>query len=520
MRAAERYAQVLFADDPVGLKAEINDLARSIEGAWARCGGDAARDEENLDVSMARLISGNFGDPWRYIPELGKWVEWNNVNWEFVDPLAIEQIIQQFNETLLEDALRENDRDRRMKLMSMANSLCKSFKVSSVAKAMMREYQESIEVLDQNVDLVTFPDSKELKVSAKTYNVATGELKDPDPEDYITMTLGAPYMPGHRHPANDQYWVSSFPDRQTREQTQEHLSLGLLAKIVQERIYSCYGKRASGKGTLLFAATAALGDYGLVGSNSTINGAGGFDGSSKDFDLIHFRGKRLIYFDEFIGRLSEKAKTLSQAGEILAHVKNGDAVEVNITCTLWISTNERPRIDPTDSGLHRRLVEIPMNAGSDTPLDPDWHIKDTLIHDESARAAFLWTLIEALERARTEDFRPPLSAEMREATDEWIESADLIGDWWAECIEKTDDPRDIVEHAYTEYTDWMDAEHGYSSYKTHPRASHKQFAAMMKARGVEVKRTNKGTAYVGVRIRTVPDPAEALTMIKLPPIPE
>jgi hypothetical protein len=113
--------------------------------------------------------------------------------------------------------------------------------------------------------------------------------------------------------------------------------------------------------------------------------------------------------------------------------------------------------------------------------------------------------------------RPTLSHEMREATDEWIESADLIGDWWAECIEKTDNPSDILEHGYTQYTDWMNEEHGYSSHKTHPRASHKQFAAMMKARGLEAKRTKMGNAYIGVRIRVVPSAGEALATGELPP---
>jgi phage/plasmid-associated DNA primase len=494
---AKRYAEELFEGDKERCASEVEDLARSIEGAWSKAGGEASRDDQGLDTTLAHLISSAYGHPWRYVEKRKFWYEWNNVYWEQKSHIAIEQIIQRFADTLLDDAIREHDQARREKLMKLVVMLGRSSKVTSVAKAMMREFQADALDFDANLDLVTFPDSEALGIGAQTYNVRTGEVRDPSPMDYITLVLGAPYMPGHTHPAVDAYWATSFPKEETRDCVQMHLSLGLIAWIPQERIYSMYGSQSSGKGTLLYGTAAALGGYATGGNCSTLRGDGGFDGTSKDFDLIDFRGRRFLYFDEFGGGvLGEKAKTLSQEGTIRGEAKYQDSIEFPITWSLWLATNTRPRIDYTDKGICRRVIEIPMNNGSKTPNDPDPATKQALLHDESAIAANLAVLVAALGRAREHNFCPPISKEMREATQDWKFSSDLIAAWHDTHVEDMgEDHRYKIEGAYSKYLSDMTDMFPGASRREVPRANKHQFASAMRERGYDL-RANR---YYGCR---------------------
>ena len=106
-----------------------------------------------------------------------------------------------------------------------------------------------------------------------------------------------------------------------------------------------------------------------------------------------------------------------------------------------------------------------MNHGSRTPDNPDWRVKDTLKRDIKAQVAWMALLVEGLNAAREYGFRPPISKEMEEATREWIESADLIGDWWVACVEVTGNTDDEVKASalMSHYEEWMDETFGFRS---------------------------------------------------------
>jgi phage/plasmid-associated DNA primase len=269
--------------------------------------------------------------------------------------------------------------------------------------------------------------------------------------------------------------------------------------VPQERIYSLQGSQASGKGTLLYSIANALGDYSVAGYKDTLSGNGGLGNGRTDFSLIRLRASRFAYFDEFGGGLlGDKAKTLSQAGIIQGEAKFQDAIEFPITWSLWLSSNTRPRIDYTDKGICRRIVEVPMNSGSKTPDDPDYHIKHTLMHDVSARAATLAIMVKALARASELDFQPPLGEEIQKATDEWKQSSDMIAAWADKYVTNMDgNPTYKIESAYSKYlADMADMFPG-ASRREVPLANKHQFASAMRDRGYKLRNSR----YYGCQYR-------------------
>jgi len=504
-RNAERYADELFGSDKRRLKSEVVDITRSVEGAWKKAGGTAARDEQGLDVTLARLISASFGDPWYYVETQRCWYEWNNTYWEELPHIAIEQVVQRFGDTLLEDAIREHDTARREKLMKLVSMLGRSSKVTAVAAALKREFQASADTFDTSTDLVTLPGCEDRKIAAATVNMVTGEVMKPDPDHRITKVMGAPYSPGASHPMVERFLKESFPDPETRRCVLMHLGASLLGTMPVERFYFMHGKGASGKGTLAGAMLAALGGYATVADPSTFSGNGGIDGSKNAPDLYALRGARFVFVDEIAASrvLGSRLKNLTQDGTITAAGKFMKQETFPVTWTTWIAGNARPKIDSTDKGLMRRIVEVPMDGGAKDNDHIDWHVKDTLKSDPEAITAFMWKLFEGLDSARDHAFNPPLSKEMVAATAEWVEMSDMLGPWLAEQVEVTNNKtdREMSSALFADYEEWMDNTYGFRSRRDVPRATPNQFAAGLKARGLFKRSMTRGAFWFGLKLR-------------------
>lgn len=502
MKGSEAFIRQLFVDDPQRLKAELADLERNCASAFERFGGSMPDEEKKDDRALADLISAAFGDPWLFCSESNRWYEWDGRVWLPVPQGLIEKTVYEFPSTLIADAQVEwESKERRGSLLGQAAALSNSSKVTSVTQALRRKCMTSVRVLDQNPDLITFPESEVLGVPAVTLNIATGETHEPDPDDYITKLAGAAYAPGHTHEVVEAYMESSFPDEDTRRTVEELAGLTLSGRLYQESMISLYGRQGSGKGTLGFSMRSVLGDYGEVMSGSLINGKGEADGSRKDFSMHRLRGARYVFVDEFSGSLGEKAKGLIQAGEITASVKySKDDMTFPITHTIWIATNKRPKIwDP--NGMERRIIEIPMHAGAPDIHNLDNRIKFTLMNDESAMAALLWRFIEGLNRIRAkgQPWRVELSREVLASTREWLQEANLLGDWLTNDCEDTGNPADRIGGAFTRYIAWMDENR--PDRRAFPRAHKNEFAAQMQALGFARVRVHGDYQYAGLRLK-------------------
>lgn len=498
----------LFSDDPERAAEEARDCERYVRSAWDQWGGDAAQDEASTDAALAAEILAQYDTPWAFLEDAGRWQEWDGWAWGSTSIISVQATIMAHADTLLEDALRERDPNRRGALLKNAAALSRMSKVESVSRAIRALVLAKAADFDADPDLITFPGSEELGIPAVTLNTVTGDTHEPRKDDRITLLAGCPYDPSARDAVVDEWWETSFPDEDTRNAVEEMLGVSISGRVYQEKIYCLFGTQGSGKGTLGFAAVGALGEYAHVGNTGLISGQGSFDGSRKDFSIVGLKGKRLVFFDEFDGSIGEKAKTLSQAGRMTGSIKNvqGD-LTFDMTHTIWISGNRRPKInDP--QGFTRRLVEIPMNAGAKDIYNLDDTIKFHLTRDVRGLTAMMARMLRGLDRARTNRFHPTTSRAIVESSKEWLQEANKIGEWIARGCVVTNDPKDRIETAFNAYTSWMD-DQGMDR-KDFPRASKHEFSALMQSLGFEKKVTMQGVAYLGLRERSSEDRDEKM----------
>ncbi len=505
--ATRGVAEELYEGDVSRLKETLDQLDRAYVGAKKHPNAFQGYSEDGSDEYLAVVIAHYLDTGIRYVSASKDWLVWDDECWIQASTEKIKKVIGDYHRELLTEAAYEQNDVRQERLSKSAMKLKGVHAVNRVYERMRNNLNATLDEFDIHRNLVTFPGCQRREIEAVTMDLETGLTEKTKSAHMITRVMGSPYVENAKHPMVDRFWEESFPDEETRHCVKMHLGVTLLGHMPVERFYFLHGKGASGKGTLAAAVLSTLGGYATVADPSTFSGHGSVDGSRNAPDLFALRGTRFVFVDEIAATrtLGSKLKNLTQDGTVTAAGKYMAQVTFPITWTTWIAGNARPNIDSTDKGLMRRIVEVPMDAGATDNDHIDWRVKDTLANDPEAIAAFMWTLLEGLAAAREYDFRPPISSAMQAATDEWIELSDKLGPWLAERVEIThnDGCKEMSSSLFTDYEEWMDETYGYRSRRDVPRANPSQFAAGLKARGLEKRRTKRGWMWLGLQLRQV-----------------
>jgi putative DNA primase/helicase len=93
-----------------------------------------------------------------------------------------------------------------------------------------------------------------------TVDLRTGELRPHDPADLLTKSSGAAYDPAADGPTWAKFLETVQPEEKMREYLQRLFGHALEGRVTEHILPICHGDGANGKGTLIAAVLAALGD--------------------------------------------------------------------------------------------------------------------------------------------------------------------------------------------------------------------------------------------------------------------
>ena len=521
----EKFVRDLYAGDENRMQEEIDDIDRQLDGAFAHEDAFAGFVRSGTDSQLADELDMFLGHTFVYVNEEKQWRRWNGEVWEPSASGSVRALIHDYAKELRADALVADDSDEQTRLWKLAGALEGTGKASLVHAAMQAKWSVSYSAFNRNKSLVTFPESEELGAEAVTLNLDTGEMYSPKPEDRITRKLGAPYVELAQHDVVDEFLATSFPDVETRECVMMLLAQSMLPWLPEEKFFFMHGKGASGKGTIGGAMCAALGDQAATAEPATFAGAGNRDASKNAPDLYALKDRSFVFCDEISSHQSigTRMKNLCSHGTVTAAPKYGHQMEFPVTWSAWIAGNARPKIDANDSGLLRRIVEIPMDAGAADPATAPWEVKETIVHDSRAQAAWMWHLVSRLEELRESGWRVELSGEVERATQDWLDSADPFWDWFSSTVELThrsEKSKVKASELLRSYELWMDEAHGPRTFREHPRGSQRQLAAFMAIRGVEKRKFTDGWFYMDVKLGSVEPEERGRVIMRSLPKPE
>ncbi len=279
------------------------------------------------------------------------------------------------------------------------------------------------------------------------FNVANGTLafsRDPagatvvlrahSRDDRITKIAAVGYDPDAECPRYDAFLQEVQPEADMRAFLDCWGGYNLLGLADAQKFALYYGQGSNGKSVDVDTKAHIMGDYARVCGIETFIDQGKYrKGSDATPDLAALAGRRMVRASEpedgskFSDGLI-KAMTGSEPVPVRELMK--PPFEMQVTFKVTVSANNKPRIG-TDHGIQRRVQLVPWNViipdgRQDTQLTGKLKAEGSGILNRLVRGALAY-----LDRGL------PVPDAVREATREYQEENDLLGQFLALCIEKS-----------------------------------------------------------------------------------
>lgn len=434
-------------------------------------------------AGLAERTLDRFGSQVVYVPERRTWFAWKNDRW-IEDPDTIRLNVISTGRSLDIEASESDDDEVRKALRSLANRAENAAFIEgtvSVAASKSSEFKcrRSAALFDT--------DAWSLNCSNGTINLRTGVLRPHSPKDYCTRSTETDYSDLPPNPLWQTFLEKVLPDPDVRSFVQIAVGASLTGKPIEERFLFMHGPAATGKSTFLSALRGALGGYYQTANFETFLKS---SGSGPRQDLAILQGARIVIASEADDDrrfASGLLKSITGGEQVTARYLYGREFSFIPSFTLWLASNARPAISSEDSGLWRRIVEIPFNVAiPESQRNPQ--LKQSLVETRHCRETILKWAVEGCLRWQKEGFKLP--SKVRDAVADYHASCDDLGNFLSECCTRTSGSLTLMKVVFENYERWC-AKEGIK-----PLYTSRKFRAALGARGWVSKDVAAGVAVV------------------------
>jgi putative DNA primase/helicase len=264
--------------------------------------------------------------------------------------------------------------------------------------------------------------------------------------------------------------------------------LALTGDTSVQTLFILFGSGANGKSTFLNTIMHILGDYAMATPTETF-----MIRKSEQIgnDLARLRGTRFVTTTE-----TEQGKKLAEPlikqitgnDRITARFLYGEFFNFIPTFKVFMATNHKPGIKGTDHGIWRRIKLIPFTTRIPEEKQ-DKYLEEKLKKEGSG---ILNWLLCGVERWKKEGLKAPKI--VLNATDDYKNDMDIIGNFIKECCIEKAEIRTKVKDLYNAYHNWCieNSEH---------IASERYLALRLQEIGFERARTAETRYWKGIGIR-------------------
>ena len=198
----------------------------------------------------------------------------------------------------------------------------------------------------------------------KIYDLEKGEFKNPDAEDYISITTGYDFDENYdigRVETLNRLFVDIFPDVEVRNYYLNILSTGLCGVQI-EHLFVASGVGGNGKSVSNSLMLKMLGGYGYKLPSSILlqelkTGA--------NPEVANLDKKRFVLTQEPNSRRRICASTVKElTGDKTLNSRGlySSKCEISLNLTLVMECNDNPPLDEVGDGMARRLRKIPFDS--------------------------------------------------------------------------------------------------------------------------------------------------------------
>ncbi len=390
--------------------------------------------EDALAVSFTR----RYQRDWRYIAAWGKWLMWDGQRWRAEETLAATDLIRH---VCRHAAVRADS-------SKVAAKLAASSTVGGVERLARtdRRHAATTDEWDADIWLINTPGG--------VVDLRTGRMRPHDRADRMTKIASATLVPGSACPT----WLRFLEqvtggDTELQSYLQRMFGYCLTGATSEHALFFLYGTGANGKSVFVNTLFTLLGDY---AANAPMDTFMETRGDRHPTDLAGLRGSRFVGATETEqGRRwnESKIKEITGGDRVSARFMRQDFFTYVPQFKLVIAGNHKPAIRNIDEAMRRRLHLIPFTI-TVPPEKRDKQLQTKLLAE--ANGIFSWGVEGCLAWQR-EGLRQPQS--VLDATDEYFEDEDAIGQWMGERCYVGPAARAPTADLFADWREWA-GKHG------------------------------------------------------------
>lgn len=338
---------------------------------------------------------------------------------------------------------------------------------------------------------------EDLDANPALFNIANGVLDLPEnkviphsPSMKITKLSDVKFEKGAECPLWLKHLATCFSDDlDLIRYFQKLVGYTLCGENSEQIFVFVYGPGETGKSTTVNIIEKLLGDYAVRTAIETFLQQRQSEHPASLYAMI---GARLIIAQEpGKGRKWNEARINELSGErkISARRMRADPEQVSITGKIWISSNNKPRVDDTDA-FWRRIKLLPF----DYKIPPALRVLDydKVMWEAEASGILNWSLRGY--RAWQEEGLQPTPARVQNSINSYRDDADVLKEFIDGKIEKIQGAKIGAQKLYDAYRQWTN-ENGLKAF------SNKKFPTELEERGCTRKRTENGMIWLNLTLK-------------------
>lgn len=376
--------------------------------------------------ALALAFTRRYHRDWRYVAAWGRWLVWDGQRWRNEDTLAATDLIRS---VCRQTAVRAEDRKVAAKLASSSTV----GGVERLARA-DRRHAATTDEWDADPWLLNTPGG--------VVDLKTGRTRANDRADRMTkITTATPRgeCPQWRSFLHD----VTGGDQNLQDYLQRMVGYALTGSTREHALFFLYGTGANGKSVFVNTLADILGDY---ATNAPMDTFMETRTDRHPTDMAGLRGARFVAAIETEqGRrwAESKVKNLTGGDKIAARFMRQDFFEFFPQFKLFVAGNHKPAIRNIDEAMKRRLHLIPFTI-TVPPEKRDKHLQQKLLAERDGILA--WALEGCLAWQRLGRLDPP--QQVLDATDEYFEEEDAIGEFLDEDCQQSAVAREAISAIY------------------------------------------------------------------------
>jgi putative DNA primase/helicase len=418
----------------------IHHLAQ--ENGWVGPQG-----EHLTDVGNGQRLVRNFGDNLRYVPEMGRWLIYENGLWRQDTDGEITRFGKRTTDQIVQEARKIADDEQRQRLMkhAIASESCHRL------EAMIKMAATEKKVVLHQKDIDRDPDL--FGLSGGVLNLKTGKVQPGRREEYITKRADIAAIPEDVVSLCPS-WLNFLErimegDRDLIQYLQRAMGYSLTGHTSEQCLFFLYGTGANGKSTFLNVLQALLGDYALVIDPETLMSKASGGGATPE--LARLTGARVLITNEVEEgkRLAEnRVKQMTGGDTMVARHLYQMPFEFKPKFKIWMAGNHKPVIRGTDHAIWRRIHLVPF-AVSIPKEEQDKSLAKKL---RAEMSGILQWAVEGCKEWRNQGLKAP--KQVKAAVDGYREEMDILGHWIEECCVLNERIKAESNHLYQSYKSW------------------------------------------------------------------